>query len=112
MTIIPILLFIFVFIFILGVLIYNIVMNNRIKNEGFEAQAIVSRIDINVTETIHEGSNITDTDTTKTYYVKYKDQFDNEYEAKLNNPSWNLKEGDNITIKYLPEKPEVVVKIK
>ena len=98
MTILPIILFIFVFIFILFVFINNIITNNRIKNEGFETQAIVSKIDIKVTETIREGSNITDTD--------------NEYEAMLNNPSWNLKEGDNITIKYLPEKPEVVVMIK
>ena len=50
--------------------------------------------------------------TNKTYYVKYKNQDGDEIEAMLQNPSMKMSEGDIIKIKYLPEKPNRVIRIK
>ena len=91
--------------------IFNFLANNKIRNNGIEAEAEVSRIDIRTTETVDEDG-MTDTDTTETYYVKYKNSNDEVIEAMLNNPGMGLKEGDILKIKYLKEKPKKVIRIK
>ena len=95
---------------IVGVILF--ISTNKIKKNGVEAEAEVSRIDVRVTKTIHDETGMVDTATTKTYYVKYKNQDGNEIEAMLQNPSMKMSEGDIIKIKYLPEKPNRVIRIK
>ena len=53
-----------------------------------------------------------ETETTKKYFVKYKNENGEVIEALLNNPKIGLKEGNKIQIKYLPEKLENVLRIK
>lgn len=96
---------------VLSLLIYSIITNNKIKKNGIEAKGEISRIDVLNTQNVNEDGSV-DVDTTKTYFVKYKNQDGEEIEARLNNPSFIQKQGDIIKIKYLPEKPYTVVRIK
>lgn len=85
---------------------------NKIKKNGIETEAVISRINITTTQTIHDEDGTTDIDTTETYFVKFKTQNGEEIETRLPNPKMGLREGDVIKIKYLPEKPNKVIRIK
>lgn len=97
---------------VIGLLAYTFISNNKIKKNGIEAEAEVVRIDVRVTEKQNADGSI-ETDTDKTYIVRYKTQTGDEVEARLNNPGLiGPNEGDIIKIKYLPEKPNRVVRVK
>lgn len=98
-------------IIVLGGIVFTIISNNKIKKNGIEAEAEIFRIEVERTRTIDNESGMVDESETRNYFVKYKNQEGQEIEAKLNNPKMNSKEGDIIKIKYLPEKPNKVVRI-
>ena len=92
--------------------IYAFISYNKIKKNGIEAEAEVSRINVERTERIDNDTNMIETETSKTYYVKYKNENGEEIESLLSNPKMGLKEGDIIKIKYLPENTKNVIRVK
>ena len=91
---------------IVGGFIYNYLRQKKIKENGIEVDAVISRI---VEKESTDSDN--NTDYTYEYYVKYTDQNGNQVEAKLSNPRTLSKVGDQLKIKYLPEKPKVAVRV-
>ena len=107
---------------VLLVIVALIVRNKRINGEidqnGIEANAVVSRVKENVS---------TDSDgmvsVSYLYYVTYRTMNGQTVEAQLGSgksvdfhigkKSWDydLHEGTNVRIKYLPEKPSYVIRI-
>ena len=85
---------------------------NKIKKNGLVAEATVSRVDKETRSTVHDGTGMVDVDTYETFYVKYKTESGEEVEAKLPNPAMHQVVGDTVKIKYLPEKPSKVVRVK
>ena len=83
-----------------GYVFYNI---QRIKKNGIETDAVITRI-----EDVGTG-----TDTSYDYYVCYTER-GQKIEAKISNPGFGkgLEIGAEIRIKFLPEKPNIVVWIK
>ena len=96
-----------VVIVIVGGIIFTIVRTNALKKNGIEANAVVSRIK-EQENTDSEGF----TDTTYIYYVTFTTQDGQSVEAKLGNPPSKIKVGDSLTIKYLPNKPKLVIAVK
>ena len=92
---------------IVGGIIFTIMRTNAIKKNGIEANAVVSRIK-EQENTDSEGF----TDTTYIYYVTFTTQDGQSVEAKLGNPPSKIKVGDSLTIKYLPNKPKLVIAVK
>ena len=92
---------------IVGGIIFTVMRTNAIKKNGIEANAVVSRIK-EQENTDSEGI----TDTTYIYYVTFTTQDSQSVEAKLSNPPSKIKVGDSLTIKYLPNKPKLVIAIK
>lgn len=92
---------------IVGGIIFTVMRTNAIKKNGIEANAVVSRIK-EQENTDSEGV----TDTTYIYYVTFTTQDGQSVEAKLSNPPSKIKVGDSLTIKYLPNKPKLVIAIK
>lgn len=92
---------------IVGGIIFTIMRTNAIKKNGIEAKAVVSRIK-------EQESTDSDgfTDTTYIYFVKFRTQDGQDVEARLSNPSGTIKIGDELRIKYLPNKPKVVIAVK
>ena len=92
---------------IVGGIIFTIMRTNAIKKNGIEANAVVSRIK-------EQESTDSDgfTDTTYIYFVKFRTQDGQDIEARLSNPSGTIKIGDELRIKYLPNKPKLVVAVK
>ena len=92
---------------IVGGIIFTIMRTNAIKKNGIEANAVVSRIK-------EQESTDSDgfTDTTYIYYVTFTTQDGQSVEAKLGNPPSKIKVGDSLTIKYLPNKPKLVVAVQ
>ena len=91
---------------IIGGVVYSIIHMNKVKKEGIEADAFVSRIDV-------EESTDSDgmTSTTGKYFVRYTGQDGKQIEARLANPRKGLVMGDRIKVKYLPEKPKYAVMV-
>ena len=89
--------------------IWAFFVSRKIKKEGIETDATVSRVGS------HEWSggagDIGTQDTvTEEYYITYVDQEGRAVEALLSNPGdHTFKEGDKVKIKYLPDKPEYPV---
>ena len=98
--------------------IFTAKRNNEIKQNGIETDAVVSRINEN--ESVDEDGFTT---VSYTYYVTYRTMDGQTVEAKLGSGKsidnniigkpWDsdLKEGVNIRIKYLPDKPKYVIRI-
>ena len=92
---------------IVGGIIFTIMRTNAIKKNGIEANAVVSRIK-------EQESTDSDgfTDTTYIYFVKFTTQDGQDIEARLSNPPSKIKVGDSLTIKYLPNKPKLVIAVQ
>ena len=77
------------------------------KKNGIETSAFVTRI----TEDTQADSD--GVSTTYNYYVQYTTDEGRSQEALISNPGFKgFKVGDQIKIKYLPEKPNAAVWIK
>ena len=99
---------IFIVIAVVLIIVFAVVtkkQNDKINAFGIEAEAVVSRIDIEE-NTDEEGIP---TSTTETYYVRYMTQDGKEIEAMLSKPPKGLMEGSTLVIKYLPDKPKRVL---
>lgn len=87
------------------VVIYSILRNKKINDNGIEADAVISRIDI---DTDVDGG-VTEN---KTYYVDYQNAEGQIVTAKLGNPPFGAAVGTAMRVKYLPEKPKYVSCVK
>lgn len=88
-------------------LIFTYLRNKKIRENGVEAQATVSRIDVD-TKTDSDGTE----SETKTYFVTFRLPDGRTQEARLTNPSSKNVVGTQLKIKYLPEKPQVALRVK
>jgi len=88
-------------------LVFRIMRNKKINENGIEARAVISRI-----KEIESSNDDGSYNTTYEYFVKYTTQTGEEVEAKLDNPPRFAQQGDQLKIKYLPEKPKYVRRVK
>ena len=86
--------------------VYAFKRNQKIEQNGIEADAVVSRI--KEIEKENDGNYEVDYE----YYVTYQNQSGEKVEAKLGNPPRFLTEGKQLRVKYLPEKPKYVLMVK
>ena len=91
--------------------IWAFVVSKKVKDEGVETDAEISRVEI------HEWSGGTGewagSDITKDYYVTYTNEEAQIVEALLTNPgNHTFKEGDKIRIKYLSERQDYPVLVE
>lgn len=89
------------------VAVYSILRNKKINENGIEADAVVARIDTD-TQTDADGS----VSTNETYYVEYQNAEGQIVTAKLGNPPFGAVVGTTMRVKYLPEKPKYVRRVK
>ena len=92
---------------VVGIIIFTVMRNNAINKNGIETDAVVSRIDED-TSSDGDGS----ISTTYTYYVSYQTEDGTVVEAKLGKAPHNIRQGMQLRIKYLPEKPKYVIAVK
>lgn len=92
---------------IIGYVIYTAIRNNKIRKNGVEADAVVSRIEEEQSVSSEGG-----VDYTYTHYVTYRNPQGETVEAKLNHAPGRTRVGDRVKIKYMPEKPNFAVLIK
>lgn len=99
------------------VIIFTAKRNNEIKQNGVETDAVVTRVKEN--ESVDGDGFVT---VTYTYYVTYRSMDGQTVEAKLGSgksvdnrigKSWDsdLTEGSSVRIKYLPQKPNYVIRV-
>lgn len=104
---------------IIASIIFTAKRNNKINQNGVEADAVVTR----VKESESTDEDGIGTGVYYTYYVTYRTMDGKEVEAKLASgksfdnrigKSWDsdLHEGSNVRIKYLPEKPKYVIRVQ
>ncbi|HCA53960.1 MAG TPA: hypothetical protein DEO95_00510 [Ruminococcaceae bacterium] len=89
------------------VAVYTILRNKKINENGIEVDAVISRIDTD-TQTDSDGS----VSENKTYYVEYQNAEGGIVTAKLGNPPFGAAVGTAMRVKYLPEKPKYVRRVK
>ena len=92
---------------VVGIIIFTVMSNNAINKNGIETDAVVSRID---EDTSRDDNG--DINTTYTYYVSYQTEDGTVVEAKLGKAPHNIRQGMQLRIKYLPEKPKYVIAVK
>ena len=87
--------------------IWAFVVSKKVKNEGIETDAVVSRVEL------HEWGDLeTRNSITEEYYITYRNQEGQAVEALLTNPgNHTFKEGDRIKIKYLPDRQDYPVMV-
>lgn len=94
-------------ILVIGGFVFNYKRSKKINENGIETDAVVSRIKETEGEDA-EGHRSVE----YTYYVKYQNEAGAVVEAKLGNPPRFLMEGQQLRIKYLPEKPKYALMVK
>ena len=87
-------------------LVYSWLRSKKIKENGLEADAVISRI-----KEIEDRDEKGSISYRYEYYVRYQNQAGETMEAKLGNPPRRAREGDQLRIKYLPEKPRYALAI-
>ena len=92
---------------LLGFVIYTVIRNRKIRKNGVEAEAVVSRIEVEESVSSEDG-----VDYTYTHYVTYRNLNGETVEAKLSHAPGRTRVGDAVRIKYLPEKPHFAVLVK
>lgn len=92
---------------ILSFVIFMIIRNNKIRKNGIETDAVISRIE--ESESIDSEGGV---DVSYTHYVTYRTPDGQEVEAVLNHVSRRTYVGDLVRIKYLPEKPNYALLVK
>lgn len=92
---------------IIGVAVFTVIRNRKIRKNGVEADAVVSRIEETQSPSAEGG-----TDFSETYYVTYVDQNGQTVEAQLDHAPGRTRVGDPVRIKYLPEKPHFAILVK
>lgn len=93
--------------FATAVAVYVIYNNLNTKRNGIKANAVVTRIEEQLTAD-SDGSSVN-----YYIYVEYTDATGKVQEAKITNQGFKAFEvGDKLLIKYLPEKPHVAVWVK
>jgi hypothetical protein len=91
--------------------------NKEINQNGLETDAVVTHVKVN--ESVDEDGSVS---ISKTFYVTYQTQDGQSVEAKLGSGksvdvrvghAWDddLYEGSRVRIKYLPEKPNYVIRL-
>ena len=93
---------------VVAVAVYIFYRNWFTKKNGTETEAVVSRIEE------YETTDSDGTSTSYNYYVRYHDEDGHPHEARISNMGFSrgLIVGDQIRIKYLPEKPGMAVWIR
>ena len=92
---------------LIGGLVYSWLRSKKIKENGLEAEAVISRI--KEIEDRDEKGSVT---YRYEYFVRYRNQAGETVEAKLGNPPRRAREGDQLRVKYLPEKPRYALAIQ
>ena len=92
---------------IVGFLVYTFIRNNKIRKNGVETDAVISRIEEEQTVSSEDG-----VDYKYTHYVTYQSPSGETVEAKLDHAPGRTRVGDAVRIKYLPEKPHFAVLVK
>ena len=85
--------------------IWAFVVSRKVKKEGIETDAVVSRIEL------HESGNTTEawehSNVSEEYYITYTDQDGQSVEAMLiDHGSRTFQIGDRVRIKYLPDRKD------
>ena len=88
-------------------IIFVVMRYTKINKNGIVTTAIISRI-----KEIESNDSDGSTSTSYEYYVKYTTEAGETIEAKLGGASRFAKVGDEVRIKYLPEKPKYVIRVK
>ena len=91
---------------VVGVVIFSIVRRNKVKKNGIEADAVVTREYVD--RVVGEGCGRAD----HVVYVNYRSREGQIVEARLDNPSRKMTQGMQIRVKYMPDKPKYVVWVK
>lgn len=92
---------------IIGVAVYTFIRNNKIRKNGVEADAVVSRI-----EEVRSTSSEDGAEYSYNYYVTYTSPQGQSVEARLDSAPGHTRVGDSVRIKYLPEKPKFAILVK
>ena len=92
---------------IIGFIVYTLIRNNKIRKNGVETDAVITRIEEQ--ESIDSEGGV---DYTYTHYVTYHAPDGQSVEAKLDHAPWGARVGDTVRIKYLPEKPKFAIIVK
>ncbi len=100
--------FIAVVAFVAVTLVITIIRNNKIRKNGIEAEAVISRIE--ESESVDSDGGV---DITYKYFVTYKTMDGKTVEARLGKiMQTRYHRGQTLNIMYLPEKPDYVVPAK
>ena len=104
------LMYIIIAVIVIGIIASFVVSAKRskaINERGIEVDAVVSRI-----KEVEGEDNDGNRTVEYVYYVKYQNESGETVEAKLGNPPNFLMEGTKLRVKYLPEKPKYVLRVK
>jgi len=87
--------------------IWAFVVSKKVKKEGIETDAVVSRVELREWGDLEAHNSITEE-----YYITYRNQDGQDVEAMLTNPgNHTFKEGDTIKVKYLPDRQDYPVMV-
>ena len=92
---------------VLSVVVYRLIYRRKIIKDGIQVEAVLQRVEVDESRDT-EGN----TSSTYTFWVTYTNDSGQKVDAKLLNGKRTMQIGEHLSVKYLPNRPDLVVNIR
>ena len=87
--------------------VYRLIYRRKIIKDGIQVEAVLQRVEVDESRDT-EGN----TSSTYTFWVTYTNDSGQKVDAKLLNGKRTMQIGEHLSVKYLPNRPDLVVNIR
>ena len=105
--IVGVVLVLFVVAFVVYRLIYSLIYRRKIIKDGIQVEAVLQRVERDESRDT-EGN----TSSTYTFWVTYTNDSGQKVDAELLNGKRTMQIGEHLSVKYLPNRPDLVMNIR
>ena len=92
---------------VLSVVVYRLIYRRKIIKDGIQVEAVLQRVEVDESRDT-EGN----TSSTYTFWVTYTNDSGQKVEAELLNGERTMQIGEHLSVKYLPNRPDLVMNIR
>ena len=95
--------------FVVYRLIYSLIYRRKIIKDGIQVEAVLQRVEKHESIDIDNDGN---TSSTYTFWVTYTNDSGQKVDAMLLNGKRTMQIGEHLSVKYLPNRPDLVMNIR
>ena len=92
---------------VVAFVVYRLIYRRKIIKDGIQVEAVLQRVEVDESRDT-EGN----TSSTYTFWVTYTNDSGQKVDAELLNGKRTMQIGEHLSVKYLPNRPDLVMNIR